>query len=146
MERSAFETLTDETRLLFHRLRAAADQIHRDRGIPAGQRAVLFDLADGGPRTVPQLARARPVSRQHVQMLVNPLIEAGRVELADNSAHRRSKLVRLTGEGRALVRAMRRREAAFVEKLALAVSDKRLRSASRVLAEVRAALAERNES
>lgn len=143
---AAFDALTGETRLLFHRLRATADEIHRERGIPAGQRALLFDLDEGGPRTVPQLARARPVSRQHVQMLVNPLLAAGWVELVDNPAHRRSKLVRLTSAGRGLVRSMRRRETAFLERLPLGLSARSLRSAARVLAEVREALAKRSGS
>jgi hypothetical protein len=39
----------------------------------AGKRGVLKGLDRLGPQTVPQMARARPVSRQHIQTLVNRL-------------------------------------------------------------------------
>ena len=79
----------------------------------AGQRAVpeassswgggiggfLRSLKLGGPQTVPQLARARPVARQRIQRLADECAAAGLIEFVDNPAHRRSKLVRLTHEG-----------------------------------------------
>ena len=74
----------DETQSLFHRLKRAAEELHRDDGLTAGQRAVLKSLQNGGPQTVPELARARPVSRQHIQSLVNPMVRAGWVKLEEN--------------------------------------------------------------
>ena len=92
-------SLIDETRLLFHHLRRTAESLHRQGEITAGRRGVLESLHREGPRTVPQLARARPVSRQHIQKLVDPLAAEGLVELVDNPRHKRSKLVRLTAAG-----------------------------------------------
>jgi DNA-binding MarR family transcriptional regulator len=80
------------------------------RASAAPQGFWLFDLDRSGSRTVPQMASARPLSRQHIQMLVNPLVEGRYVELVDNPAHKRSKLVRLTPKGRKLVDRMRKRE------------------------------------
>lgn len=61
----------------------------------------LRSLKVGGPQTVPQLARARPVARQRIQRLADECAASGLVEFIDNPAHRRSKLVRLTRHGEA---------------------------------------------
>ena len=137
----AVEGLIDETRLLFHRMKLAAEQLHRAEETTAGMRGVLFGLDRSGPQTVPQMARARPVSRQHIQMLVNPLVERRCVELVDNPAHKRSKLVRLTPRGRKLVDRMRRRESKVLGALGKGMSEKQLRSAAAVMRSVRETLA-----
>jgi len=133
----AAESLIDETRLLFHRMKVAAEQLHDAEEITAGMRGVLFGLDRSGPQTVPQMARARPVSRQHIQMLVNPLVERRCVELIDNPAHRRSKLVRLTPRGRRLVDRMRKRESKVLGALGSGMSEKQLRSAAVVVRSLR---------
>jgi len=137
----AVESLIDETRLLFHHMKWAAEQLHAAEEITAGMRGVLFSLDRSGPLTVPQLAKARPVSRQHIQMLVNPLVERRCVELVDNFAHKRSKLVRLTAKGRRLVDRMRKREAKVLGALGLGMSEKQLRSAAAVMRSLRETLA-----
>jgi DNA-binding MarR family transcriptional regulator len=123
----------DETRALFHRLKVAAEQLHRGAGISAGQRAVLMDLASSGAQTVPQMARSRPVSRQHIQSLVNPLLAAGLVALAENPAHKRSRIVQLTEEGRAAVSEMRRGERQLLEGLPHGIPTEDLEVAARAL-------------
>jgi DNA-binding MarR family transcriptional regulator len=60
---------------------------------------VLLDLQERGPQTVPQLARHRRVSRQHIQVIANRLIAAGWVVAVPNPAHLRSSLLRLTLAG-----------------------------------------------
>ena len=107
----AFTLLAGEVRRTFHQLAAAAEALHAgDDAVSAPQRAVLESLWRGGDQTVPALARARPVSRQHIQTLVNELVERRLVETVANPAHRRSPLVRLTAAGRARFEAMRERE------------------------------------
>jgi DNA-binding MarR family transcriptional regulator len=137
----AVESLIDETRRLFHRMKLAAEQLHGAEEITAGMRGVLFGLDRSGPRTVPQMARARPVSRQHIQMLVNPLVDRRLVELVDNPAHKRSKLVRLTPKGRRLVDRMRKRESKVLGALGKGMSDRQLRSAAAVLRSLHETLA-----
>ena len=85
-----------QVRRLFHRLAEVADEAHRDLGVTASQRAVLETLSNDGPQTVPQIARRKAVTRQHIQILVNGLVERGHVALADNPAHQRSSLAALT--------------------------------------------------
>jgi DNA-binding MarR family transcriptional regulator len=72
-----------------------------------GEFGVLRTLVQEGAQTVPQMAAARPVSRQHCQTIVNGLSEQGFVEFLDNPRHKRSKLVRITKRGRARFESMK---------------------------------------
>ena len=72
-----FESFCQEVVALFHRLRLATEQLHSGNELTAGRRGVMLSLLNGGPRTVPQLARARPVSRQHIRTIVTPDGERG---------------------------------------------------------------------
>lgn len=74
-----------------------------------GEFGVLRALVMDGAQTVPQIAGARPVSRQHCQTIVNGLAEQGLVEFLDNPRHKKSKLVRVTKKGRARFAAMKAR-------------------------------------
>ncbi len=95
--------VVDETIALFHRVRWVAEQIYGEEGRSTARRGILRGLARYGPRTVPQLARSRSVTRQHTQSVVDELAAAGLVTLVDNPAHARSRLVRITPRGAALV-------------------------------------------
>lgn len=139
-QQAAFGGLVDETRLLFHRLRHTAEQLHGGDELTAGRRGVLQSLRRDGAQTVPEMARRRPVSRQHIQVLVNGLLDDGYVELVDNPAHKRSKLVRLTAAGEALIKKMEKRERGAIAALNMELSATRLRDATEVLRLVRAAL------
>ena len=137
---AALSGLFDDTVALFHRLTAVAEEVHGQGGLSAARRGVLRSLDRLGPQTVPQMARARPVSRQLIQTLVNDLRHEGYVELTANPAHRRSSLVRLTRRGKTLVDAIGRRELRLLKKLAIPVSERELAGASSVLRTVREAL------
>lgn len=89
-----------EVRGLFHRLAAASDALQRDLGITASQRAVLEALAERKDETVPGIARAKGVTRQHIQTLANGLLETGLIEQRPNPAHKRSPILALTPAGR----------------------------------------------
>ncbi len=136
MDNDQFEALyplNAAVRSLFHGLGASVTALHAGSGVSAGMRAVLESVIAGGPQSVPQLARARPVSRQNIQALVNDLLAEGYVELANNPAHRRSKLVQSTAAGRACFKALRAREAAAFKHLDLEISIDELAAATRVL-------------
>ena len=123
------------SRALMHRLKVAAAELHDQGELSAGKRGVLLSLDALGPRSVPQLARERPVSRQHIQMLVNPLLRDGCVELVHNPAHKRSKLVQLTAKGKTAVASMQEREEAVFARLPLAFdADELVRTASTLAA------------
>ena len=109
-KRQALRGVIDEGVRLHFRLGALIERVHHGRVLTgvftAGRRAILRNLVELGPKTVPELAGMRPISRQYVQVLVNGLRDDGLVELIKNPAHKRSKLVRITEEGRSLLREM----------------------------------------
>jgi DNA-binding MarR family transcriptional regulator len=139
---AAISALIDETVRLFRGLRAVADQVHNRGTLSGGRRGVLQELQRAGPRTVPQVARARSVTRQHVRALVDPLAREGLVEFADNPEHRRSRLVRLTAAGREWLAEVTARENALLSRLELDASDEELRTAERTLMALGRALSE----
>jgi len=134
---TALQNLIEEVILTFRQLRAASAEIHGAGTPMPGQRGVLIDLARLGPQTVAEMAKARGVSRQHVQALVDGFRGRGLVELAENPAHKRSRLVGLTGKGRTLVKAMLARERAALAFLNRPIPAAQLRSATAVLRALR---------
>ena len=114
--------LGDEATLVHYRLNAVLALLHGEDDV-AGKRGMLRNLMANGPMTVPQLAALRPVSRQYVQKVVNALEGQGLVERRPNSAHRRSKLVALTAEGRACLAQIAAREAPLLDAARAAVPD-----------------------
>ncbi|WP_428266250.1 MarR family winged helix-turn-helix transcriptional regulator [Haliangium sp.] len=130
----------DETRRLFQLLTNTANRAYADLDITASQRAVLESLSADGAQTVPQIARAKRVSRQHIQSIANSLVRAGLVETRDNPAHQRSPLLALTPGGERCFREIQTREAAVLAELAqrfrlsdLEVTVKTMRAACELL-------------
>ena len=120
------EELLDEVRLLFHVGTEAAERLHAEESVGASLRAVLEHLTHHAPTTVPAIARSRRVSRQHIQVLVNELLELGLVRLEDNPAHARSHL--------------RARERVVLGNATARIGSGRMRQAIRTLRDLRTAL------
>lgn len=131
--------LFDEVRLLEHRLVQAAGRLHADGQVSIPGRAVLEFLQWHGPTSVPDIARARYVTRQHIQTIVDTLSGQGLVRPEPNRAHRRSPLFRLTDTGATAIRSMHERERQVLEQ-GLQAIDPAAVAASAVLADVRHAL------
>jgi len=124
---AAFLRLGGAVRQLFHQLRAVAETATPvSDGFTASHRGVLESLSTHGAQTVPALARARPVARQHIQVLVNDLAALGFVEAQPNPAHKRSALIALTAAGRRRFEAIRRAESALLKSLRLSLSRSEL--------------------
>ena len=104
--------------------------------------ALLRQLAEA-PRTVPKLARMRPMARQNMQKIVNEMADAGLVRFEDNPAHKRSRLVALTEAGREMFRETSSRFAAFAEDLSAKLPAEDLDAAVRALRALNDALADR---
>jgi DNA-binding MarR family transcriptional regulator len=145
-ENRTCEQLCDEVirnvRLAFHQLKTFGDRLHGSLGITSSMRGVLESLAEGGPQTVSQMARARPVSRQHIQALVDELMKAGLVESHGNPAHKRSPLLVLTPTGLRRFTEIRRREQSVLAALVKKFSVKDLSIMLSSLKRLRAILAE----
>lgn len=120
-------------RATFNRLKSFADDLHEDLGITAAMRAVLEHLAARGPDTVPRIAATKGVSRQHIQTIVNSLLDAQLVELRENPAHARSSLVALTTVGEQRFAVIRAREQHHLSRLAAAVDQTDLQAVSTTL-------------
>ena len=132
--------LFDETASLHNRLRVLAEQVHGQDEGSAGRRSILRSLKLSGPQTVPQMAHVRLVSRQHVQVLVNALIDDGLLELVKNPSHKRSSLVQLSKRGKQMVLEMHKTEEEWLEQLKLNVSKKDIQRTTETLRMVRTSL------
>jgi len=108
---SDLEALLNEVRLLWHRMVQVGEELHKKEPVTLGMRGVLELLLLAGSVTVPQMARSRNVTRQHIQALVNKLRKRGLVRLGANPVHKRSALVFMTLEGERAISRMRAREA-----------------------------------
>lgn len=100
----ALAALVDETVLLDQRLQWVAERIYGEDGKRGTRRGLLRGLVRYGPQTVPALARARSVTRQNVQPVVDALVADGLARIAANPRHARSPLVVATDRGAGLVR------------------------------------------
>lgn len=130
-------SVLDEAVALYLRLRAVAEDIHGHGEISGAMRGVMRDLKKNGPQTVPRMARRRPVTRQHIQAIVNDLQRLGFVELAENPAHKRSRLVQLTPEGCEALLEIEAREKAALAQADIPVSVSELESTRQVLVGLR---------
>lgn len=135
----AIDELTMTAALLYFRMRRAAEEMLGEGAQSSGRRSLLKSLARAGPQTVPQMARARAVSRQHIQKLVNGLLEDGLVKLIDNPAHKRSRLVKITSSGSSAAEATARREAEILPELSRGIALRDIYTATRVLQRLKAA-------
>jgi DNA-binding MarR family transcriptional regulator len=135
--------LTLAVRSVFNRLKALGDELHGDLEITTAMRAVMETLSEAGPMTVPQIAKLKSVTRQHIQLLVDALAEAGLAAVKENPAHRRSSLIVLTEKGRRAFAKMRAREAPIVDELAASFDAQELERAVAVLARLAARIDER---
>ena len=125
---------------LFFQLRAAGKRTGHVTPGGGGIWGFLHSLAVDGPQTVPQLARARPVTRQHIQQIANEAAAGGLIEFIDNPAHKRSKLLRLTPKGERVDAEMTERLKTFAGDLAEDFDSAELATAARVVNALRAKL------
>ena len=113
MARASIKQLVWQTRRLFQHLRSVSETLLEETDINASQRAVLEFLHREQPVTVPHMAKKLSVSRQHIQVIVNELLEMGLVNAIENPAHKRSPLLETTPSGNQLFKSI----AEFIRKL-----------------------------
>ena len=136
---SMFNLLRESIRLSLQ-LRAVGKRTGHVTPGGGGIWGFLHSLAVDGPQTVPQLARARPATRQHIQQIANAAVADGLIEFIDNPAHKRSKLLRLTPKGEGVDAEMTERLKTFAGDLAEDFDAAELATAARVLNALRAKL------
>ena len=135
--------LTQAVRAAFNRLRALGDSLHGDLEVTTAMRAVMETLSASGAMTVPQIAKLKGVTRQHIQLLADALCEASLAVVKENPAHRRSSLIALTEKGKRAFAKMQSREVPVIEVLAGDFDALELERATAVLNRLVALLDER---
>ncbi|MGV0027141.1 MarR family winged helix-turn-helix transcriptional regulator [Phormidesmis priestleyi] len=127
------EALIIEIVTTFFLLRAEGMRIGVVSPSGEGYWSVLRLLKFYGAQTVPQLARYRYVPRQSVQKLANEMLADGVIELVNNPAHKRSKLLRLTPKGESVFQEMSDHIAKLAETLAAQQQATQLQNAVSVV-------------
>jgi DNA-binding MarR family transcriptional regulator len=112
------------TRRLFRALAQKSDASLHDIGVSVADRAVMEFLYPDGELSVPEIAERYQVSRQHVQVTVNGLLQAGFLVARVNPRHKRSPLIVLTRSGRNIFRTIKARDDKAVKKLFSKISEK----------------------
>ncbi|MDA1074287.1 MAG: helix-turn-helix domain-containing protein [Proteobacteria bacterium] len=132
------QRLINEVRLTYQSLVQIGERLHAGSSLSLGMRAVLEYLQTHSAATVPDIARARRVTRQRIQTLVNQLIDLDLVSPTANPASLRSPLITLTEGGRSSIQAMQQVEGRLLEAMAVSAAD--LARAAAILADVRTGL------
>jgi DNA-binding MarR family transcriptional regulator len=122
---------------LFFRLQAWGRELGMLTATDGSRWGMLNTLVNIGPMTVPDIARMRPVSRQHIQSLANEMADEGLVTFAENPRHKRSKLVKATAKGRKMFRDQTEVLMREAESLAVGLSTADLAAAHKTLTEIR---------
>jgi DNA-binding MarR family transcriptional regulator len=115
----------------------------RDAGLTTAWWQVLGALGySPSPLPVAHIARNMGITRQAVQRVVDLLAERGLVALKPNPHHQRAKLVALTPEGHAALRAAETAAAPLDQRILERIGEERILEALAVLTEMDAVIAE----
>jgi DNA-binding MarR family transcriptional regulator len=119
------QTLLWQIRRLLQQLSIESTELLKNLDINPSQRAVLEFLSETEKQTVPDIARQHNVSRQHIQHVVNELLQKELVTTAYNPAHKRSVFIQRTPKGCTVFETIRQRESRILKQLAqqLSLSD-----------------------
>ncbi len=104
-------------RRLFRAMGQYANSYLEEMGVSAPERAVMEFISRSHNSSVPEIARAYNVSRQHVQVSVNALTQKGLVTTEENPNHKRSPLIALSSKGRRLFKKITVRDQAAIKLL-----------------------------
>lgn len=138
------EAFTRKLRECCNRLDAIDHAVRQDVGITSAMRVVLETLHEGGAQTVPQIARAKDVSRQHIQALVDRLFANQLISMRQNPRDRRSPLLALSEPGERIVERMREREVRLLSEMSRVLGEDDMDVALTTLDALRAYLERKN--
>ena len=129
--------LVEQTYRLYYAFRQADCLLHGTQETTEAERGPLFALFADGPMSVPALARARSVTRQRIQQIMNSLVEVGFVERRANPASEKSPLYGVSARGRKKVLAMLGKERKMFRDFSSVTTERKLRTTISVLHSVR---------
>lgn len=113
-----FSAFVSELQLLQLSLDHLQNQLCEDLELAPGPRAILEWIAENPGKTVPDIAKLRHVSRQHIQVQINALYDRGFVEALANEAHARSYLYQLSKDGQKVYKTIKARLELATESIA----------------------------
>jgi DNA-binding MarR family transcriptional regulator len=125
LEQDSGYEITWLVRRVFRAMATHADDHLQESDLTAPDRAVMEFLYPDEKLSVPEIASRYKVSRQHVQVTANRLLEKGLLANERNPRHKRSSLLRLSDLGRERFAEIRRNETVLLDRLFtdLAVDD-----------------------
>ncbi|MBT7952645.1 MAG: winged helix-turn-helix transcriptional regulator [Gammaproteobacteria bacterium] len=112
------------TRRLFRALAQKSNENIVDLGITSADRAVIEFLYPDKKFSVPAIAEKFKVSRQHIQVTVNSLLENGLLVTKDNPRHKRSPHISLNAKGREIFSVVLEKDEEAVKSLFSHLSKK----------------------
>lgn len=121
-------------RRLFRAMGETANRYLEESGLTAADRAIMEFLYPDEALTVPAIASRYQVTRQHVQVTVNGLLQYGLVEARENPQHKRSPLLALSELGQETFAEIRRNETREIRKLFAKVPQDDLQATQQTLA------------
>ena len=120
-------------RRLFRALAQRSNENLVEFGISSADRAVMEFLYPEESLSVPTIANRYQVSRQHVQVTVNSLLDKGLAVTRDNPRHKRSPLITLEPKGRKLFARVLEQDQRELDRLLAGVSASDLDTTQRTL-------------
>ena len=132
-EAKRLNTVIRDVRSSFNLLGDRSNDLLKDLEVNASMRFVLENLSVTGEKTVPEIARSKNVSRQHIQIVVNDLLDKGLVASRANPSDKRSLLISLTERGDRIFSEIWNRELVEVQNLAEYFTAEELRVTSKTL-------------
>jgi len=120
-------------RRLFRSMAQRSNESLADWDLNATDRAVMEFLYPDLSLSVPEIAERYDVSRQHVQVTVNRLVEKKLIAVASNPRHKRSSLVHLTPRGKSTFKKVLLRDKQLVNRLFSEISTNNIHITKRTL-------------
>ncbi|UCE88835.1 MAG: winged helix-turn-helix transcriptional regulator [Pseudomonadota bacterium] len=120
-------------RRLFRALSQKSNENLEGLGISVADRAVMEFLYPEKMLSVPEIAEKYQVSRQHVQVTVNSLLENGLLVTKENPSHKRSPLMMLNARGRKLFGAVLKNDKEAIRSLFSHISKNDVQITQRTL-------------
>jgi len=120
----------------FQRLASESNELLMADDINASHRAVLQFLDHNELETVANMARAHDVRRQHIQQIVNDLLEKKLVKTFENPSHKRSFLVKRTKAGDILFNKIKNTESTLFKEMVKEFNSEALQTAIETLTQL----------
>jgi DNA-binding MarR family transcriptional regulator len=127
-----FDALAQQMIQLTRLFTAAGERLTRPAGQTLARWLVLAEVKEG-PATVAEIARRLRLARQSVQRIADLLEHDGLAAYEDNPRHRRAKLLRLTPDGHATLRAIEIKQRAWADALGAKIGEANIHEALRIL-------------